>query len=62
MERYTGIIGILTILGLAFILSNNRKKINSKIIIWGLGLQFFFAVLILKVPFIKNQFSNFLAQ
>jgi|TARA_B110000967_G_scaffold206073_1_gene251937 CNT family concentrative nucleoside transporter len=58
MERYTGIIGILTILGLAFILSNNRKKINSKIIIWGLGLQFFFAVLILKVPFIKNQFSN----
>ena len=50
MERYIGILGIFTILAIAYLLSNNRKKIDKKIIFWGLSLQMFFAVLILKVP------------
>jgi len=50
MGRFTGIIGIIVILGLAFLWSNNRKKINYRLVITGLLLQFTFAIFILKVP------------
>lgn len=43
-----GIIGILAILLLCFLLSNNRKKINYRTVIVGLGLQFVLAFFILK--------------
>ena len=50
MERLIGLLGIITILGLAYLLSNNRNAINKKTVIWGLGLQVFFALIILKIP------------
>ena len=50
MARFTGIIGILIILGLAYLWSNNRKAINFRLVITGLGLQLALAVFILKVP------------
>lgn len=50
MERFTGVIGILTILGLAFLWSNNRRKINFRLVVTGLLLQIALAVFILKVP------------
>jgi len=50
MGRFTGIIGIIVILGLAFLWSNNRKKINYRLVITGLLLQFTLAIFILKVP------------
>jgi CNT family concentrative nucleoside transporter len=50
MERYTGFLGILLMLGIAFLMSNNRKKINYRLVIWGLSLQIAFALLILKTP------------
>ena len=50
MERFTGIIGILFILGLAWLWSNNRKAINYRLVITGLLLQMALAVFILKVP------------
>lgn len=50
MERMTGILGIFILLGIAFLLSNNRKAINYRILGWGLGLQLIFALLILKTP------------
>ncbi len=50
MARFTGIIGILIILGLAFLWSNNRKAINLRLVITGLLLQLALAVFILKVP------------
>ena len=39
MGRFTGIIGIAIILGLAFLWSNNRKAINYRLVITGLVLQ-----------------------
>ena len=51
MERLTGIIGILTLLSIAFLLSNNRKAINLKTVLSGIGLQFFLAFFILGTPF-----------
>ena len=50
MGRFTGILGIIIILGLAFLWSNNRKRINYRLVITGLILQLTLAVFILKVP------------
>jgi CNT family concentrative nucleoside transporter len=48
MERFTGIIGLVLILGLAFLLSNNRKAINYRTVISGLLTQVVLALFILK--------------
>jgi len=50
MGRFTGVIGIIIILGLAFLWSNNRKKINYRLVVTGLLLQVVLAIFILKVP------------
>jgi CNT family concentrative nucleoside transporter len=50
MERFTGMFGVVLILGLAFALSNNRKQINYRLVLSGLLLQATLAVFILKVP------------
>ena len=54
-----GLIGMILLLGIAFILSNNRRKINYRIIVWGLSLQFIFGILILKTPLGKPLFGFF---
>ena len=53
---FSGFIGIFAILIIAYLLSNNRKAIKFETIFWGIGLQVFFGLLILKIPFIKSQF------
>ena len=55
--RLNGLIGIIILLGIAYALSNNRKAINTRTVIWGIGLQIFFALIILKIPFVKTQLS-----
>ena len=50
MEQFTGVIGVIVLLGIAYLLSNDRKMIDTNIIIWGLGLQISFAFIILKTP------------
>jgi len=59
MENYTGILGIIVLLGIAFLLSNNKTSINKNIIFWGLGLQISFAIIILKTSFGKALFFYF---
>jgi concentrative nucleoside transporter, CNT family len=48
MGRFTGILGLLTMLGLAYAFSTNRRAINKKTVAWGLGLQIVFAIFVLK--------------
>ncbi|MFM7078461.1 MAG: NupC/NupG family nucleoside CNT transporter [Bacteroidota bacterium] len=50
MDRFTGLIGIIAILGIAYLASNNRKAINPRVIFSGLLLQIVIAVLVLKIP------------
>ena len=50
LSRLSGIIGIIVILGLCFLMSNNKKRINYKTVIVGLLFQFLLAVFIMKVP------------
>ncbi|RDC65246.1 NupC/NupG family nucleoside CNT transporter [Adhaeribacter pallidiroseus] len=57
MERFTGLIGIVLILGLALLLSNNRKAINYRLVGVGLLLQFGLAVFILKTEVGKAIFG-----
>ena len=52
-----GILGIFVLLGIAYILSNNKSKIDFKLVSWGLVIQFLFALLILKSPIGKPVFS-----
>ena len=50
MHRFVGIIGIALILGICYLMSNNKKAISLKTVLSGLALQFFLAVFILTVP------------
>ena len=49
MGRFTGILGLITMLALGYIFSTNRRAIRLKTVGWGLGLQIAFAVFVLKV-------------
>jgi CNT family concentrative nucleoside transporter len=53
MARFTGLLGIAVILIAAWVFSTNRRAIQPRVILWGLGLQFVFAVLVLKTSFGK---------
>ena len=57
MSNFFGIIGVVTLLFIAFLLSENKKKINLKTIGFGLSFQFLFALFILKTPFGAPVFS-----
>jgi CNT family concentrative nucleoside transporter len=61
MERFTGLIGIILILGIAFLFSNNRKRINKRLVFSGLILQFMIAIVVLKIP-VANNFFQFLGK
>jgi concentrative nucleoside transporter, CNT family len=49
MGRFTGLLGLLTMLALAFVFSTNRRAIRVKTVAWGLGLQFVLAVFVLRM-------------
>ena len=53
MDRFTGLLGLVVILGVAVLFSTDRKAIRPRVIAWGLGLQFGFAFLVLKTDFGK---------
>jgi concentrative nucleoside transporter, CNT family len=57
MERFTGLLGVVVIFAIAFLLSNNRKAINYRLVLSGVGLQVLIAVLVLKVKFITDFFA-----
>ena len=49
MGRFTGVLGIATILGLAYLFSTNRRAIRLRTIAWGLGLQLALGLFVLRV-------------
>ena len=51
MGRFTGFLGLAVILGVAWLFSTHKKEIKLRLILWGMGLQFTFAVLVLKTDF-----------
>jgi CNT family concentrative nucleoside transporter len=57
MERFTGLLGIVLILGVSFLMSNNRKAINYRTVGVGLLMQVVLAVFILKTEIGQNLFQ-----
>ena len=57
MDIVRGFIGILLLVGIAYLLSNNKKKVSWRLVGSGLGLQFVFAIFIIK----GEQLGNFFA-
>ena len=48
MGRFVGILGLLLMMGVAYTFSTNRRAIRWKTVAWGLGLQFVFALIVLR--------------
>jgi CNT family concentrative nucleoside transporter len=57
MGHYTGILGLLTMLGLAYAFSTNRRAIRVQTVAWGLGLQIVFAIFVLRVDVGRRMFQ-----
>jgi concentrative nucleoside transporter, CNT family len=53
MGRFTGILGLMVILAAAWLASSEKRAVKLRILFWGLGLQFAFAILVLKTDFGK---------
>src|SRR5215475_9709109 len=54
MGRFTGLLGLIAILGAAWLFSTHKRQIKLRLIAWGMGLQLLFAVLVLKTDFGKG--------
>ena len=52
-----GILGLILLVGIAFLFSNNKKNINWRLVISGIFLQIIFAILILKGDYLGRIFS-----
>ncbi len=48
MARFTGLLGLIVFLGLAYAFSTDRRAIRWRTVAWGLGLQIVFAFLVIK--------------
>ncbi len=48
MARFAGVLGMIFFLGLAYLLSTNRRAIQRKTVLWGLGLQIAFGIFVLR--------------
>ena len=57
MGSLLGILGLFTLLSIAFAMSENRRAINIKTVVYGLIFQLIFALFILKTPFGAPIFS-----
>ena len=57
MERLVSCLGLLLMMLLAWLLSENRRQMNFRLILSGVGLQFLLAVLLLKTPFGDQAFE-----
>jgi len=57
MERLLSLVGLIVIMGIAYLLSTDRKAIRGKTVFWGLTLQFVFALFVLKTTVGQGVFA-----
>ena len=50
IQKLISLLGLLVFIALAFLLSVNKKRVDWKLVAWGLALQFIFAFIIIVVP------------
>jgi len=52
------LLGLITLTGFAWLISENRKQVEFRNIVSGLLIQLFTAILLIKIPFFKNFFMG----
>src|SRR5690242_11343308 len=57
MGRFVGLLGLATMIGLAYLFSTERKAIRLKTVLWGLGLQVSFAFFVLRFEIGRSIFQ-----
>lgn len=57
MGHFQGVLGLVALIALAWLLSENRRAVRPGLILAGLGLQLVLAVLLLKLPPARNIFA-----
>jgi CNT family concentrative nucleoside transporter len=57
MERLLSLVGLAVILGIAYLLSTDRRAIRGKTVFWGLTLQLVFALFVLKTTVGQTVFA-----
>lgn len=57
MDKLIGLLGVVVILGVAVLLSKDRRAINWKLVAAGMGIQLVLAFLILNVPQVRYVFD-----
>ncbi len=57
-SKWVGLLGVAAILGVAFLMSNNRKAINYRLVVSGLILQLGMALFVLKVELGQQLFRQ----
>ena len=58
MDILRGLLGMTVLLGICYLLSANRKKIDWRLVLSGLGIQLVLALMMLKVPGVKFAFEG----
>ena len=58
MQYARGLLGIVVLVGLAYLISRNKKAVNWRLVLAGLAIQLVAGLLILKVPFVARLFDQ----
>ncbi|MEM6734963.1 MAG: nucleoside transporter C-terminal domain-containing protein [Bacteroidota bacterium] len=58
MEYIRGLLGLFSLISIAWLLSSNRKKVNFKLVSIGVLFQIIIALLLAHVSFVSNVFSS----
>jgi len=58
VARIQAVVGAVVILGIAYVASNARQRIDLRTVAWGLGLQIAFAVIVLKTEVGRVTFAK----
>jgi CNT family concentrative nucleoside transporter len=54
MARFMGFLGLISMMSLAYAFSTNRRAIRLKTVLWGVSLQFVFALIVLRLDIGRN--------
>lgn len=57
-DRLRSLMGACLILGVAVLMSENRRKISARVVLWGLGLQVGLGLFLLRVPLGRTMLSK----
>jgi CNT family concentrative nucleoside transporter len=58
VHNLVSLLGVVILVAAAWLLSNDRRRFPWRVVLWGLGLQFAFALLLLRTPWGRAMFDG----